>query len=58
MEWRLYNTFNDPDLPEFSMTNDTSFEYDSNDYVNIGKIKTIGIAGNTKRGIEIYFSSP
>jgi hypothetical protein len=72
MEWQLYNTFNDPDLYSselysshlsdsgFSlsqqiMTNETHFEW-KNDYEITGMIQTIGITGNTRRGIEINFT--
>jgi hypothetical protein len=54
MEWQLYNSFN-PDLSQPQMTNDTSFEW-NNDYETKGTIQTIGIAGNTRRGIEINFN--
>ena len=58
MEWQLYNTFNDPKVYEPtgpSMTNNTSFEW-KNYYETTGTIQTIGIAGNTRRGIEINFN--
>jgi len=68
IEWQLYNTFNDPDVyssnPQGSdldlpfekriMANGTHYEW-NNEYSTQGKIQTIGIAGNTRRGIEIYF---
>lgn len=54
MEWQLYNSFN-PDLSQPTMTNDTSFGW-KNYYETTGTIQTIGIAGNTRRGIEINFN--
>jgi len=71
MEWQLYNSFN-PDLyssEHYSsnlsdsglsvskqiMTNETHFEW-NNDYETKDMIQTIGIAGNTRRGIEINFT--
>lgn len=54
MEWQLYNTLSGSTSPELSMSNNTSFEWQNN-YETLGKIQTIGIAGNTRRGIEINF---
>jgi uncharacterized alpha/beta hydrolase family protein len=68
MEWQLYNTFNDPDLYSSNlngsdldlspdkrmMTNETHYEW-KNEYSTKNKIQTIGIAGNTRRGIEANF---
>jgi len=68
MEWQLYNSFNpdlyssnlngsDLDLPsdQRMMTNETHYEW-NNDYETKDTIQTIGIAGNTRRGIEINFN--
>ena len=69
MEWQLYNSFNDPDLyssnlngsdldlpsDQRMMTNETHYEW-KNEYATKGIIQTIGIAGNTRRGIEINFN--
>lgn len=53
IEWQIYSIFH-PNFPRPDMTNNTSFEW-QNDYDTSGKIQAIGIAGNTRRGIEINF---
>ena len=54
MEWQLYNTLSGSTAVSPVMTNGTSFDY-KNDYSVTGKIQTIGIAGNVRRGIEANF---
>jgi len=58
MEWQLYNTFNDPDITEPQMANDSqivSYQNNFNSVTGTGNIKTIGLSGKAKRGIEINF---
>lgn len=55
MEWQLYNSFNDSDIPNKpQMTNNTSCEY-HNTFESNGQIKTIGISRKVRRGLEIKF---
>jgi len=54
MEWQLYNTLSGSTAASPVMANGTSFDY-KNDYSVTGKIQTIGIAGNVRRGIEANF---
>jgi len=49
MEWQLYNAFKEPDINQPTMSNETFFEYRRDGNV----IKTIGVAGRVRRGIEI-----
>jgi len=55
MEWQLYNTLSGSTVDKLTMDNDTQFDY-KNEYESKGIIQTIGIAGNTRRGIEINFT--
>lgn len=62
MEWQLYSTFVTPTTSSPSFTNGASCcstELINNQYdktTGTGYIQTLGVAGNTRRGIEINFN--
>jgi len=57
MEWQIYNNLNSLSAPAPSMINGTSFEWKSNfnPSTNKGDIKTVGISGAVRRGLEVNF---
>ncbi len=54
MEWQLYNSFNDPDQAKPQMKISVDCDYSNSFEIN-GKIQTIGVSRNVKRGLEIRF---